>query len=105
MRGGSRPIIRKLPKGKTLVEQGQPGHELYLLLDGILSVSVDGRKLAELGPGVVVGERAILEQGLRTASLRAVTDCVVAVAAKDAIDREALARLVALHRREVKGGP
>ena len=28
--------------GDTLVEQGEPGSELFLLLDGVLGVEVDG---------------------------------------------------------------
>jgi hypothetical protein len=100
MRGGAKPKIRKLTEGRTLVEQGQPGSELYLLLDGVLSVEVDERPVAEVGPGVVLGERAILEGGARTSTLRAVTDCRVAVAEADAIDRTALAELSEGHRRE-----
>lgn len=64
MRGGQRPAVRELLAGSVLTEQGTPGDSLYLLLDGI--VAVDGAVLAELGPGVVVGERAVLEGGVRT---------------------------------------
>jgi len=100
MRGGAKPKIRKLKAGQTLVEQGDQGAELYLLLDGVLSVEVDGEALAEVGPGVVVGERAILEGGARTSTLRAVTPCRVAVAEAGAIDEAALAALSEGHRRE-----
>ncbi len=100
MGGGAKPKTRKVKKGKALVEQGQPGAQLYLLLDGVLSVEVDGRAVAEVGPGVVLGERAILEAGTRTSTLRAVTDCRVAVAPGDAIDKAALTELSLGHRRE-----
>jgi hypothetical protein len=36
MRGGTKPSIRRLPKGSVLTKQGEPGREPYLLLDGIL---------------------------------------------------------------------
>jgi hypothetical protein len=100
MRGGAKPTIRKLPKNELLTEQGEPGGDVYLLLDGILSVWVDGTQVAELGPGAVVGERALLEHGRRTATLRAATSCVIATAAKDQIDPDSLASLAELHRRE-----
>ncbi len=100
MRGGARPAVRKLPKGALLTEQGEPGDDIYLLLDGVLSVWVDGAQVAELGPGAVIGERALLEQGRRTATLRAVTGCVVATAARNQIDRDSLASLAGLHHRE-----
>ena len=100
MRAGARPAVRKLAKGALLTEQGSPGEDIYLLLDGVLTVSVDDAQVGELGPGAVIGERALLEEGRRTATLRAVTKCVVAVAAKDQIDRGSLASLAEVHHRE-----
>ncbi len=100
MRQGAKPMIRRLERGATLVEQGQPGQELYLLLDRVLAVEVDGNQVVEVGPGAVLGERAILEGGRRTATLRAVTACSVAVAPADAIDRDKLTELSLGHRRE-----
>ena len=100
MRGDKKPDIRRVKEGKTLVEQGSVSDDLYLLLNGVLVVEVDGEKLAELGPGAVFGERAALEGGTRTATLRAVTDCKVAVAPADRIDPDKLAALAAGHRRE-----
>ena len=47
-----------------------------------------------------MGERAALTDGRRTASLQALTDCVVAVAAHDQIDQGKLAVLAEGHRRE-----
>lgn len=100
MRSGKKPKIRKLVAGKVLVEQGSPGDCLYLLLDGVLSVSVNGQKIAELGPGALIGEHAILGDGTRTATLQAVTPVRVAVAGADQVEREALAELAGGHRRE-----
>jgi hypothetical protein len=100
MRGGAKPRIRKVKAGKTLVEQGDEGDELFLVLDGVLSIEVDGEALADLGPGALLGERAILEGGVRTGTLRAVTPCKVAVASADQIDPAALAEVSAGHRRE-----
>ncbi len=102
MRGGAKPKIQTLAKGDTLVEQGMAGDALYLLLDGILSVIVDGEKIAELGPGAIMGERAILEGGKRTATLRAVTPVKVALATAGQVDRQALSQVADGHRRENK---
>ncbi|HUH06542.1 MAG TPA: cyclic nucleotide-binding domain-containing protein, partial [Egibacteraceae bacterium] len=100
MRGGAKPAKRALAAGDTLVEQGAEGEEMYLLLDGVLSVEVDGEAVAELGPGAIMGERAVLEGGRRTATLRATTPCRVAVASADQLDPEALSQLAEGHRRE-----
>ena len=100
MRSGSKPKVRTLKKGQTLTEQGAPGDELYLLLDGLLVVVVDDEPVAELGPGAILGERAILEHGRRTATLRAETKCQVAVASADQLDPDALEELSRGHHRE-----
>jgi CRP-like cAMP-binding protein len=100
MRGGAEPKIRKIKEGKTLVEQGDAGEEMFLVLDGVLSAEVDGEAVAELGPGSVLGERSILEGGRRTATLRAVTSCKVAVARTVDIEPSVLEELREGHRRE-----
>ena len=100
MRAGKAPTIRILQPGESLVEQGQPGQELFLLLDGVLTVIVDGQEIAEIGPGAVLGERAFLEGGNRTSTLRAVTRCRVAVTSADQLDEAALSALAAGHHQE-----
>lgn len=100
MRGGRAPVIRGLSPGETLVRQGEPDDSVLLLLDGVVTVDVDGTAMPELGPGAVIGERAVLEGGRRTATLTAATPVRVAEAAADAVDRDAHARLAALHHHE-----
>ena len=104
MHGDAKPAIRKLKEGATLTEQGAPGGELFLLLDGVVVVEVDGSAAAEVGPGAVLGERAELEGGARTSTLRARTACRVAAVPFDAVDRDQLVMLSADHRREEKLG-
>jgi hypothetical protein len=104
MRGGTEPKIKKLSKDKFLCRQGDEGNEMFVLLDGVLAVEVDGEVLAELGPGAVLGERALLEDHRqRTATLRAVTKCKVAVAGAADLKPEALEELRESHRREEQG--
>ena len=55
MSGGSKPEVRKLRAGEVLTRQGDVGGELYLVLDGVLVVDVDGKEWAEVGPGAVLG--------------------------------------------------
>ena len=104
MRGGKKPRIRVLKPEETLVEQGEPGEDLFLLLDGVLKVVVDGRDVAEIGPGALLGERAFLEGGTRTSTLRAVTRCRVAITSPGQLDERALAALAGGHRREEATG-
>ena len=51
MQGGAKPAIRRVQAGTALVRQGETGSEVFLLLDGVLRVEEDGRRLAEYGPG------------------------------------------------------
>jgi CRP-like cAMP-binding protein len=84
----------------VLARQGDPGDVLYLLLDGVLEVEVEGTVVTEVGPGALLGERAILESGKRTATLRSVTPCAVAVADRSAVDLASLEEVAKAHRRE-----
>jgi hypothetical protein len=100
MHGPTDPVIRTVAAGTTLVRQGEPGHEIALVLDGMARVVVDDTEVATIGPGAIVGERASLESGCRTASLMAVTTCKLAVVGHDAFDTATLATLSGHHRCE-----
>ena len=90
------PEWRRLSPGEALVRQGDVGDDVFLLFDGVLRVERDGAPVAEVGPGAVLGERAALEAGKRTASLVAVTPCRVAVVPYRHLDKDALEKLAAV---------
>jgi len=100
MHGAEKPKIIHLKAGQLLVQQGDPGADLYLVLDGVVRVDCDGEQLAEYGPGALLGERAQLEGGIRTSTLVAVTACRVASVAASQFDAGALTELASGHRRE-----
>jgi hypothetical protein len=100
MHGAAKPRIEQLPTGSTLVRQGTPGTDIYLVLDGVIRVERDGERLAEYGPGALLGERAHLEDGIRTSTLVAVTPCRVASVDASQFDRSDLVELSGGHRHE-----
>ena len=100
MQGDRKPKIRTLKQGDSLVEQGKPGSEIYLVLDGMFVVEVDGNKIGEVGPGAVIGERSALESGVRTATLWAATRARVAETTPEGLDLSELKALAESHRRE-----
>ena len=100
MGGGKKVKIEKFPAGATLAKQGEKGTEVFLILDGVIRVVHDGERLAEYGPGALLGERAHLEEGARTSTLEAVTACRVAVVDADQLERSDLQELSEGHRRE-----
>jgi len=68
-----------VPAGKVLVEEGRPGHEFFLILEGKASVKRGKKKIADLGPGQYFGEMALLDRGPRSATVVADTDMDVLV--------------------------
>lgn len=101
MAGAMKPRIRCLAAGEVLASQGEPGNSIYLVLDGVVDVCVDGRPVGDLGPGAVLGERAVIETARRTATVTAVTPVKVAEVTAQALDIAALQQLAANHRREL----
>jgi hypothetical protein len=100
MAGDAKPKIRKLGEGESLVRQGEAGTDVYLILDGIFVVEIDDKEIAEIGPGAVVGERAAMLNGKRTATLWARTPARVASVPHDALDPEALGSLAESRERD-----
>src|SRR5580765_4780361 len=100
MREGAKLERRKLDAGEALIEQDQEGRELFLILDGIVDVEVDGEEVAELGPGALIGEMALLGEGKRTASVYATTPTRVVVVPPEAVSQSALEELAAGRQRD-----
>jgi Cyclic nucleotide-binding domain len=92
---------RRLATGETLVRQGEPGVDMFLLLEGHLDVEIDGETVARVGAGALLGELAVLGDGKRKATLRATRNCRVAVLPGEAVGGSELARL-ALQRRQAQ---
>ncbi|MFF4925085.1 Crp/Fnr family transcriptional regulator [Kitasatospora sp. NPDC001261] len=83
---------RRHPIGATLLRQGEPGTHVLALRTGVAKVSRrerngDVRLLAFRGPGELLGEVAVLDDGVRSASVQAISDCTVAVLTKEAFLR------------------
>jgi CRP-like cAMP-binding protein len=58
--------------GRVVVEQGAPGRDFFVILDGRATVTLNGDQLAILGPGSFFGEMALLNASSRVAT---VTSC------------------------------
>ena len=62
-------------RGKTIVQEGQPGLRMYAVIEGRVAVSIGTGVVERLGPGGVFGELALIGQTPRMASVVAETDC------------------------------
>jgi len=71
---------RQYKEGEVVFSQGDPGDRLYLVQAGFVEViaeeagRAEGRTLVSLGQGQSVGEMALVDQGPRSATVRAIRD-------------------------------
>ena len=70
---------RHLEAGETLCRQGDYESEVFVLVEGEASVTIDGSQVATVGTGEVVGELSMETGGRRTATLTATTPLHVLV--------------------------
>ncbi len=62
-----------VPEGWSPIWESTPADKAYIILDGTVSVRQHGTEIARLGAGDIVGEAAIVNHSLRTASIVALT--------------------------------
>ena len=63
----------RLPEGWSPIWESTPADKAYIILSGEVSVRHGRDEIARLGPGDIMGETAIVNQSLRTATLVALT--------------------------------
>ena len=80
---------RFVPAGEIVIEQGNIGNRAFLIESGRVEIYMrDARdrtvKIAEAGPGAIIGEMALLTGGRRSASIKTLEDAVlIVISAKD----------------------
>jgi len=84
------------PAGIDVVREGDPGDRFYVVADGELAVTREGRPLRTIGRGEGFGELALLEDVPRTATVTARTD-----ARLYALDKPTFLASVTSHPRAV----
>jgi len=67
---------RRFGAGETVVMEGADGAAFFLIDSGEATVSVRGAERGTLGPGDHFGEIALIDEGVRSATITATTDLV-----------------------------
>jgi CRP-like cAMP-binding protein len=84
--------VREVPRGKVVVRQGERGDEFYVIAAGDADVVVrergEDQTVEDLAVGDYFGERALLGDGLRRATVHAVTPLKLLVFSADAFWKE-----------------
>jgi CRP-like cAMP-binding protein len=74
-----RVTLKAIPAGTVLIRQNAADRDLFLILSGKFSVTINGRVVASRSAGEHVGEMAVVDpDARRSASVSAVADSVVA---------------------------
>lgn len=94
--------VVEVPAGKALTEEGKPGQEFMIVLDGSATATRGGKKVATFGPGDYFGEIALLDPGLRTATIVATSPMTLAVVGQSEFG-EILDRVPALANKIMRG--
>jgi CRP-like cAMP-binding protein len=71
--------LLEYPAGTVVMEEGQEGDVIYVVMKGEVTISLKNKVLASAGPGEIVGEMALISSDMRSATVTARTDCVLAV--------------------------
>jgi CRP/FNR family cyclic AMP-dependent transcriptional regulator len=77
----------KVPQGWSPIWEKTPADKAYIVLEGTVSVRRKGEEIAQLGAGEIIGEAAIVNHSLRTASIVALTPLELIHFTDDAVRR------------------
>jgi CRP-like cAMP-binding protein len=60
--------------GSVIMREGATAHEMVIVVNGTLEVTRDGEHVADIGPGGIAGELALLTRAHRNSTVTAKTD-------------------------------
>lgn len=86
------PARRRFAAGSVILNEGEPGTEMFVILEGDVEITLKGAVIDRLTPGTIVGEMALVDDRPRSATATAASDTVLVP-----IDRAHFLELVQEH--------
>jgi CRP-like cAMP-binding protein len=74
--------LQNLAAGQVLFKEGDTGELMYVLISGTADISVNNRIVETAGAGAILGEMAMIDEGTRSATVVAKSDCQLLPVAK-----------------------
>jgi len=71
--------VVEFPAGAVIFTEGNEGNHMYVVMEGEVTISLKGTELATAGAGEIVGEMALINADIRSATVIARTNCRLAL--------------------------
>lgn len=71
--------VEEFPAGSVIINEGESGNRMYIVVKGKVNISLKNRNIGSVLPGEIVGEMALLNSDVRSATATAQTECHLAL--------------------------
>ena len=71
--------VKKFPAGAVIITEGDQGNHMYVVMKGKVDITLKNKHLSTALPGEIVGEMALINSEIRSATAIAKTDCQLAL--------------------------
>ena len=78
--------IADFPAGSVIIREGEEGNKMFVVMEGEVEITIKGRLIAKAKRGEIVGEMALINPDLRSATVTALTDTRMAVIDQGSFD-------------------
>ena len=76
----------EFPAGSVIIAEGNKGSHMYVVMRGEVSISLKDKIITTASPGEIVGEMALIDSDIRSATVTSKTDCQLAVIDQSSFD-------------------
>jgi CRP/FNR family transcriptional regulator, cyclic AMP receptor protein len=79
--------LHEADAGEALVAEGTPSAELFIVLEGTLDITTEGRRMTTVGPGAYFGEVSLFDPGPAGATIVTDQGCSVLRLGRDQLEQ------------------